>query len=118
VSNPNAIVLEEIVEEESFENFDKEGDITHNEVLELVQMDEGTSYFYIFDEKEDPYYSQDNVVYTRAQVNKLKTKEAPEKEKVKINNEEPVKQQTTAEQKQTLLQMNYLEKGRKRKIHW
>jgi hypothetical protein len=34
----------------------------------------------------------------RAQVNKFKTKEAPEKEKVKTNNEEPTKQQTVASQ--------------------
>jgi hypothetical protein len=54
------------LEEESFENFDQEGDITQNEVLESVQMDEGTSYFYIFDEQEDPYYSQDNVVQTES----------------------------------------------------
>jgi hypothetical protein len=54
VPNPNVVVLEEIVEEESFENFDQEADITQDEVLESVQMDEGTSSFYIFDEQEDP----------------------------------------------------------------
>jgi hypothetical protein len=52
-------------------------------------------------------YSQDNVVQTRAQVNKFKTKEAPEKEKVKTNIAEPTKQQTIASQEKTPLQMNY-----------
>jgi hypothetical protein len=54
VPNPNVVVLEEIVEEESFENDDQEADITQDEILESVQMDEGTSSFYIFDEQEDP----------------------------------------------------------------
>jgi hypothetical protein len=76
VPNPNVVVLEEIMEEEIFENFDQEAYITQDEVLESVQMDEGTSYFYIFDEQEDPDYSQDNVVQTREQVNKFKIKEA------------------------------------------
>jgi hypothetical protein len=47
-------------------------------------MDEGPSYFYIFYEQEDPKCSQDNVVQTRTQVNKFKTREQPEKKKSKI----------------------------------
>jgi hypothetical protein len=47
-------------------------------------MQEGSTYFYIFDEQEDPEYSQDNVVQTKTQVNKFKTREHPEKRKIKI----------------------------------
>jgi hypothetical protein len=83
VPNPNVVVLEEIVEEENFETFDQETIINQDEVLESVQMEEGSSYFYIFDEQEDPEHSQDNVVQTRTQVNKFKTREQPRKRKSK-----------------------------------
>jgi hypothetical protein len=81
VSNPNVMVLENIVEEEIFENCDQEANITQDEILESVQMDEGTSSFYIFYEQEDIDISQENGVQTREQVNKFKTKEAPKKQK-------------------------------------
>jgi hypothetical protein len=48
VPNHNGVVLEEIVEEEIFENDDQEANITQDEILELVQMEEGMPYFYIF----------------------------------------------------------------------
>jgi len=43
-------LLQEIVEEH-FEKFDQEININQDQVLELVQMDKGSSCFYIFDEK-------------------------------------------------------------------
>jgi hypothetical protein len=47
--NPNVVVLEEIVEEEKFENFDQAGTyVNQDEVSESIQMDEGSSYSYIF----------------------------------------------------------------------
>jgi hypothetical protein len=52
VSNPNVIVLEEIFEEENFENFDQEVDVFQDEILESIQMDQGESSFYIFNEQE------------------------------------------------------------------
>jgi hypothetical protein len=54
VPNPNVVVLEEIFEEENFENFDQEANIIQDEILESVQMDEGESSFYIFNEQEEP----------------------------------------------------------------
>jgi len=45
VPNPNVMVLEDIIKVESFENDDQEADITQDEILESVQMDEGTSSF-------------------------------------------------------------------------
>jgi len=53
VPNPNVVVLEDIVEEESIENDTQETNITQDEILESVQTEEGTSYFYIFDEQEE-----------------------------------------------------------------
>jgi hypothetical protein len=50
-------VLEEIVEEENFENFDQETIINQDEVLEALQMEEGASSFYIFYEHKDLEYS-------------------------------------------------------------
>jgi hypothetical protein len=47
--------------------------------------------FYIFNEQDEFDILQENVVQTRAQVNKFKTKEVPKKEKTKSgsrNNEE------------------------------
>jgi hypothetical protein len=61
-------------------------------------MDEGTSYFHIFDEQEGSDCSQDNVVQTRAQANKFKTREEPEKEKAKVNTLKRAKQQTIVNQ--------------------
>jgi hypothetical protein len=81
VPNPNVVVLEEVFEEENFENFDQEADIIQDEILESVQMDEGESSFYIFNEQEEPDISQENVVQTRAQVNIFKTKEVVKKKK-------------------------------------
>jgi hypothetical protein len=40
--NLNVVLLEEIVEEEHFENFDQEIDVNQYQDLELVQMDEGS----------------------------------------------------------------------------
>jgi hypothetical protein len=48
VPNLNVVVLEEVLEEYSFENFDQEGEITQNEIMESIQIDEATSSFYIF----------------------------------------------------------------------
>jgi hypothetical protein len=62
VLNPNVVVLEEIIEEENFEIFDKELDFSQDQVLELVQIVEGSSSFYNFYEYEDSKFSQDNVV--------------------------------------------------------
>lgn len=53
VPNPIVVVLEEIVEEDKFENLDQETCIIQDQVLKLVQIDEGPSSFYIFDEQED-----------------------------------------------------------------
>jgi hypothetical protein len=38
-------------------------------------MEEGSSSFYVFDKQEDPEYFQDNIVQTKIQVNKFKTRE-------------------------------------------
>jgi hypothetical protein len=93
MSNPNALVIEEFVEEENFEDLDQELDIIQNECLESVQADEGESYFYIFIEKEDSNILQENVVQTRTKSNNFKSKEAPEKENTKENKEETSKNQ-------------------------
>jgi hypothetical protein len=53
VPNPNALVLEEIVEEENFEDFEQEPNIIQDENLESIQTDEGESSFYIFNEQEE-----------------------------------------------------------------
>jgi hypothetical protein len=58
VKNPNVMVLEDVFEEENFENFDQEADIIQDEILESVQTDEGDSSFYIFNEQEEPKISQ------------------------------------------------------------
>jgi hypothetical protein len=88
VPNPNVVVLEETLEEENFEDLDQEANIIQDEILELVQTDEGESSFYIFNEQEESDILQENVVQTRAQANKFKSKEAPEKEKTKVNQAE------------------------------
>jgi hypothetical protein len=85
VPNPNAIVLEEILEEENFENLDQEANIIQDEILESVHTDEGESYFYIFNEQEEFNILQENFIQTRTQENRFKTKEAQEKEKTKTN---------------------------------
>jgi hypothetical protein len=97
VPNPNVVILEEIFDEENFDNFDQEAEIIQDESLESVQMDEGESSLYIFYEHEESYISQENVVQTRAQVNRFKTKETVEKEKEKnkTNVAETSKQQTS-----------------------
>jgi hypothetical protein len=77
-------VLKEIVEEDNFERFDQENDVNQDQVLESIQMDEGSSSFYIFYEQEDLELVQDNVVSRRIQVNKFKTKEQTKKRKDKI----------------------------------
>jgi hypothetical protein len=51
--NPNVVVLEEIIEDENFEIFDQEIDVNQDQVLESVQIDEGSSSFHIFYEEED-----------------------------------------------------------------
>jgi hypothetical protein len=66
-------------------------------------MEEGSSYFYIFDKKEDPGCSRDNFVQTRTQVNKFNIREQREKEKVKDNTLEQVKQQEVVNQGKTPL---------------
>jgi hypothetical protein len=51
--NSNALVLEEIVEEENFEDskdFEQEPNIIQDENLESLQNDEGKSSFYIYNE--------------------------------------------------------------------
>jgi hypothetical protein len=40
-------------------------------------MEEGSTYFHIFDEQEDSKYSRDNDVQNRTQANKVKTREEP-----------------------------------------
>jgi hypothetical protein len=72
--------------------------------LNLYRQDEGESSMYIFDEHEEIDISQDNVVQTRAQVNKFKTKENVEKEKEKMrpNGAEETKQQSVANQARIL----------------
>jgi hypothetical protein len=84
VKNPNAIILEEVFDEENFENFDQEVEIIQDESIESIQTGEGKMSLYIFDEKEEVDISQENVVQTRAQVDKFKTKEK-QKEKNKTN---------------------------------
>jgi hypothetical protein len=79
VPNPNVVVLEEITEEENFvqdnEPFNQELINDQDQILESVQMEEISSYFEIFDEQEDyEYTQQDNVVQTRNQANKFKSK--------------------------------------------
>jgi len=66
-------------------------------------MEEGSSYFYIFDKQEDPGCSWDNFVQTRTQVNKFNIREQREKEKVKDNTPEQVKQQEVVNQAKTPL---------------
>jgi len=56
VPNPNVVVLEEIVEEQIFQDFDQEIDVNQGQVLESIKMDELSSYFYIFDVQEDPKF--------------------------------------------------------------
>jgi hypothetical protein len=75
VPNPNVVVLKEIIEDENFERFDQEIDVEQDQVLESVQMDEGSSYFHMFYEEEDLEVSQDNVFQTRTRENKFRTKE-------------------------------------------
>jgi hypothetical protein len=53
VPNPNVVMMEEIFEEENFDNYDQEVDNIQDEILESVQMDEGESSFYIFNEQKD-----------------------------------------------------------------
>jgi hypothetical protein len=111
VPNPNVVVLEEITEEENFvqnnDSFDQEFINDQDQILESVQMEEISSSFQIFDEQEDyEYTQQDNVVHTRTQANKFKTKET-RKEKEKDNLPEPTKQQPIVNQTKTSLQMTY-----------
>jgi hypothetical protein len=75
--------------------------------LELVQTDELESSFYIFNEQDESDILQENVVQTRAQVNKFKTKEVPEKEKTKSGQVETMKQQIVANQTKTPQPMTY-----------
>jgi hypothetical protein len=51
--NLNVVVLEEIGEEESFDNDNQKPNITQEDILESVQTYEGTSFLYIFDEHEN-----------------------------------------------------------------
>jgi hypothetical protein len=53
--NPNAVVLEDAFDEQ---NIDQEVDYIQEELLESVQMDEGESSMYIFNEKEEKYISK------------------------------------------------------------
>jgi hypothetical protein len=53
--NPNVVILEEIFEDEIIDNQDV--DFVQEEILESVQMDEGESSMYIFDEHEEIYIS-------------------------------------------------------------
>jgi hypothetical protein len=69
VPNPNVVVLEDVFEDQ---NIDQEVDFIQEENLESVQTDECESSMYIFDENEENDISQDNVVQTRAQINKTK----------------------------------------------
>lgn len=64
--------------------------------LKLVQTDESDSSFYIFNEQDESDILQENVVQTRAQVNKFKTKEVLEKGKTKSVQVETMKQQIVA----------------------
>jgi hypothetical protein len=107
VPNPNVVILEEIFEDEIVDN--QEVDFVQEEILESVQMDEGESSMYIFDEHEEIDISQDNVVQTRAQTNKFKTKENVEKEKEKMrpNGAEATKQQPVVNQVKNPPQMTY-----------
>jgi hypothetical protein len=107
VPNPNVVVLEEIVEEQIFQDFDQEIDVNQGQVLESIKMDELSSYFYIFDVQEDPKFSQDIVVQTRTQLNKFRTKEQPKKENVKSNAPKTSKQQPVVSQTKTPLQINF-----------
>lgn len=64
--------------------------------LKLVQTDESDSSFYIFNEQDESDILQENVVQTRAEVNKFKTKEVLEKGKTKSVQVETMKQQIVA----------------------
>jgi hypothetical protein len=109
VPNPNVVVMEEIFEEENFENYNQEANNIQDEILELVQMDEGESSFYIFNEQEEFDILQENVVQMRAQINKFKTKEVvkKEKEKTKANPTETTKQQIVFNQEKNPQKMTY-----------
>jgi hypothetical protein len=104
--NPNALELDEIVVEENFEDLDLESSTMQNDGLELVQTDE-LEPFYIFNEQDENDILQENVVQTRAQINKFKAKEVPEKEKTKSSQVETMKQQLVAKQTKTPQQMTY-----------
>jgi hypothetical protein len=106
VPNPNALELDEIVIEESFEDLDLESNTMQNDGLELVQTDE-LEPFYIFNEQDENDILQDNVIQTRAQINKVKEKEVPEKEKTKSSQVETTKQPLVANQTKTPQQMTY-----------
>jgi ABC-type methionine transport system ATPase subunit len=72
-------------------------------------MDEGELSMHIFDEHEKNNISQDNVVQTRAQTNKFKTKEKVEKEKerMRLNGTEQTKQEPIVNQVKNPRQMTY-----------
>jgi hypothetical protein len=65
------------------------------------------SSFFIFNEQDEFDILQENVVQSRAQVSKFKTKEVPEKEKTKSSQIETTKQQVVANQTKTLQPMSY-----------
>jgi len=63
--------------------------------------------FYIFNEQYENNIFQENVVQTRAQINKAKAKEVPKKEKTKSAQLDTTKQQIFSNEKKTPQQMTY-----------
>jgi hypothetical protein len=95
----NTIILDEPYNEQMVE---PENDCLPEEVFEFVQTDGCETSMYIFEEDEEYPISQENVVQTRAHVNKAKNKENFEKDNEKESNKSKIDSTEVRKQKTTL----------------